>query len=74
MKCRNCGHDIRRVPNLGNKKSYVHTSSHCDDTVCRASIKANKKIRQKSRHTEPIKYLQCGCSNPELPINSVKRN
>ena len=69
MKCKNCGHSIRRVPNLGIRIVYVHSNNHCNDNVCRASFKANKKIRHKSRTTEPIKYLQCNCSNPEPNTN-----
>lgn len=68
IKCKNCGHNIRRVPDLSDKKVFVHESTHCNDMVCRVSIKANKKIRQKPRHTEPVKYVQCGCSNPEEKV------
>ncbi len=58
--CKNCGHDIEE--SLG---SWLHRDALALRLLCENSVKANKKIKHKQRHTEPIRFLKCGCTNPE---------
>ncbi|KKL80569.1 hypothetical protein LCGC14_2003430 [marine sediment metagenome] len=60
--CKNCGHEIEHWKRHGAWNHITQTTLSID---CRFMLKANKKIRQQKRDTEPIKYLMCGCTNPE---------
>ncbi len=64
--CKNCGHEITEISDNGKNKRLFHSGGQVYSQVCNESVKANKKIRQKKRGTEPIKYLPCGCTNPEF--------
>ena len=60
MNCKNCEHEVR----LRNNE-WLHVDVYSLSNECMNTIKANKKIRHEPRSTEPIKYLACGCTNPQ---------